>query len=159
MTITLFALLVFTGLGSLMSDRLGANRDRLLLGLGVGLTILVLLYRVGLGGVIEFGMSWPTPVRAATAVLLLAPLGLCLGTFMPLGLRAVSESSEFRQEYVAWAWAVNGFASVVSSVLATMLSMTVGFGNVMLLALALYWVAVAALRRFGSASSPERAAD
>ena len=35
--------------------------------------------------------------------------------------------TERTREYVAWAWAVNGFFSVIASILATILSMIVGF--------------------------------
>jgi hypothetical protein len=45
---------------------------------------------------------------------------------------------------------VNGFFSVVSSVLATMLSMTFGFRGVLFLALFAYAVAVLALARIPS---------
>jgi uncharacterized membrane protein len=66
---------------------------------------------------------------------------------MPLGLRSVAATTPHAEEYVAWAWAVNGFFSVVASVLATLLSMSLGFGTVMVLALAVYGVAIVALRR------------
>ena len=39
---------------------------------------------------------------------------------------------------VAWAWGVNGLGSVVSSVLAMMLAMAIGFEGVAWVALALY---------------------
>ena len=45
---------------------------------------------------------------------------------------------------MAWGWAVNGFASVVGSALATVLSMTFGFDWVLFLGLACYVLAVAA---------------
>jgi hypothetical protein len=48
--------------------------------------------------------------------------------------------------FVAWAWAVNGFASVTSSIVAVVLSMVVGFNAVLLAALAAYLVAVLTLR-------------
>ncbi len=51
------------------------------------------------------------------AFLVLAPLGMLLGIFMPLGLGAVSALTDHGEEYVAWGWAVNGFASVIGSVL------------------------------------------
>jgi hypothetical protein len=41
---------------------------------------------------------------------------------------------------------VNGFASVIGAVLTTILAMTIGFSAVLLLALAVYAVAVVALR-------------
>ena len=50
------------------------------------------------------------------------PLGLCLGMFMPLGLGVVNGLSDHPDEYIAWAWAVNGFFSVIGSVLTTILS-------------------------------------
>ena len=55
--------------------------------------------------------------------------------------------SEHADEYVAWSWAVNGFFSVIGSVLTTILAMTFGFRLVQLFALVVYGVAVLALRR------------
>ena len=52
-----------------------------------------------------------------------------------------------RREAVAWAWAVNGFCSVVASVLATILAMSFGFHAVLGLAAVIYAVGVAALLR------------
>jgi predicted MFS family arabinose efflux permease len=84
--------------------------------------------------------------RVLIAFGLLAPLGICLGMFMPLGVRAVSAMSEARREYVAWGWAVNGFSSVVGAVLATLLSMIFGFHAVLLLGLGAYLLALVAWR-------------
>jgi MFS family permease len=81
----------------------------------------------------------------AVAFAVLAPLGICLGAFMPLGLGAVAGLTRHGREYVAWGWAVNGFASVVGAVLTTILAMALGFGVVLFLALAVYGIAVAAL--------------
>lgn len=50
------------------------------------------------------------------------------------------------REYVAWGWAVNGFASVVGAVLATLLSMAYGFHVVLWLGLGAYVVALVAWR-------------
>ena len=78
-------------------------------------------------------LSTSLGVRVVVAILLLAPLGLCLGMFMPLGLGAVAApDATTTEEYVAWAWAVNGFFSVIGSVLTTILSMTFGFRLVQL---------------------------
>ena len=62
----------------------------------------------------------------------------------------MSRTGEHGEQYVAWAWAVNGFFSVIGSVLTTILAMELGFSRVQLLALAVYVVAAlayAALRR------------
>ena len=65
---------------------------------------------------------------------------------MPLGLGAVAGLSAHPREYVAWGWAVNGFASVVGSVLTTLLAMTFGFNIVLVFALAAYLIAIVTLR-------------
>ena len=61
--------------------------------------------------------------------------------FMPLGLGAVAGLTDHPPEYVAWGWAVNGFASVIGAVLTTILAMTFGFQVVLVLALVVYLVA------------------
>jgi spermidine synthase len=144
LTVTLFALLVFSGLGSLLSTRY-RRRNRTLLWLLAGIAALTLVYQFGIGPLAVRLAGTALAVRVAVAALLLAPLGLCLGAFMPLGLATVSSLSEHPREYVAWAWATNGFFSVVASVLATVLSMTFGFRAVLLLGFTIYAVGVAAL--------------
>ena len=59
---------------------------------------------------------------------------------------------------MAWAWAVNGFFSVIGSVLTTILSMTFGFRTVQLGALATYAVAVVVVRQAGSGGAAAVAA-
>ena len=78
--------------------------------------------------------------------LVLAPLGLCLGTFMPLGLTKVASLTDHPTEYVAWGWAVNGFASVVGATLTTVLAMSFGFDVALALGLLVYLGALVALR-------------
>lgn len=144
LTVTLASILVFTGLGALLSNRV-AHRARAVMPL-VFLVLcgLVAFYQWGLGGLMDSMLSASLPVRVVVALVVLAPLGLCLGMFMPLGLRQVGGLSEHADEYVAWAWAVNGFFSVIGSVLTTMLAMSFGFRAVQVSALVVYAVAVVA---------------
>lgn len=149
LTVTLFALLASTGVGSLLSERSTAAWPRALVVYGAALLVLVAGYEAALTPIVRAGIGWSFPVRVATTVALLAPLGLCLGAFMPIGLHAVAGATVHREAFVAWAWAVNGFCSVVSSVLATLLSMTIGFDGVMACGAGLYVVGIFALRRLG----------
>ena len=144
LSVTLFALLVFTGVGSGVSARQSGRRA--LLPLGALLTTLVLFYQYGLPPVLARAIGWPFGARVGLAVALLAPLGLCLGAFLPLGMRTAVALTPHRSAIVAWGWAVNAFAAVVSSVLSTILSMTFGFNAVMLAALGVYLLGIAALR-------------
>ena len=97
--------------------------------------------------VVDAFIVYALPVRIVVAVLFIAPLGLCLGAFMPIGLGAVSALTDHAKQYIAWAWAVNGFFSVVSSVLATILAMAFGFKLVLLLAMLAYSAGIAAFLR------------
>jgi hypothetical protein len=145
LTVTLFALLLFTGIGSIASARFIGKRERTLFVLFATTAGLSLAYQLGLGYLVTHFGGAPLSLRIAIAVALLAPLGPCLGAFMPLGLLTVSRLSPHAAEFVAWGWAVNGFASVVSSVLAVILSMVIGFNAVLMLAIGFYLLAVLAL--------------
>ena len=60
----------------------------------------------------------------AVTIALLAPLGLALGTAMPIGLGRLSA---MYPDGVPWAWGINGVFSVVASVLAIMVALNWGF--------------------------------
>jgi hypothetical protein len=145
LTVTLASLLIFTGIGALVSARTGARRHALPV-LLAAIAALTFFYQFGLPPLTDALLSQPLGLRVVVAFLVLAPLGLCLGTFMPLGLGAVARLTEHPREYVAWGWAVNGFASVVGAVLTTILAMSFGFKTVLFLALAAYAVALLSLR-------------
>jgi hypothetical protein len=146
LTVTLATLLVSAGLGSLAGGRERAGSRGGALPAFVALVGITLLYRVGLDPLVERLLAAPFALRAAAAVVAVAPLGLILGRFLPLGLAAFAAGTPREHEAVAWGWAVNGFASVVASVAVTLLAMSFGFDAVMALGLAAYAVALAALR-------------
>jgi hypothetical protein len=85
--------------------------------------------------------------RIAIALLLVAPLGFVLGMPFPLGLRVAMQCSS---ALGAWAWGVNGFFTVIGTVLALMLGMMVGFRMVLFLACACYLVGLLVIRRISS---------
>ncbi len=154
LSVTLFALLIFTGLGSLATAAYGGNRDRTLWTLFAVLVVLVGCYQLGLPAVIDRFVGSTLAVRCAVAILVIAPLGLCLGAFMPIGLATVAALSPHRTEYVAWGWAVNGFSSVISAVLSTIVAMSIGFKLVLLAAVAVYLIGIVALVRVPAPAIP-----
>ena len=74
--------------------------------------------------------------------------------FMPLGLSLVGRVTDHADEYIAWSWAVNGFFSVIGSVLTTILAMSYGFSEVQYFALAAYLVAAVSLTRYAARREP-----
>jgi hypothetical protein len=146
LTVTLASILLFTGIGALLSGRYQHHRQRVIPVLLVAIVGLTFFYQYALPELTDASLSWPLGARVALAFVVLAPLGICLGTFMPLGLGTVAGLTEYPREYVAWGWAVNGFASVIGAVLTTILAMTFGFRVVLFVALGAYLVALLALR-------------
>jgi hypothetical protein len=147
LTVTLAAILVSTGIGALLSSRLAVGERRVMPILLLCLTALTIFYQFGVDPLTDALLSHGLAVRVVVSLLLLAPLGFCLGMFMPLGLTRVAALTPFGQQYVAWAWAINGFFSVIGSVLTTILSMTFGFRTVQFAALGIYLIAAAAFTR------------
>lgn len=142
--VTLCAFLVFAALGSRLS---GGWRSANKVPLAVAaLGGVALVYRAALPSVFAALIDWPDAARIAVAVLLIAPLALCMGVPFPHGMTRLAGT---RAEAVPWAWAINGFASVVGSVLATLLAIHLGFSAVILLAVLCYAVACAVLKRVG----------
>lgn len=143
LTVVLMSLLVFTGLGALLSQRIGRPRQAVPI-LFLVLAALFVFYLAGLTPLTNALLDLPLAARVVISFLVVAPLGLCLGMFMPFGLGQVSAMTTYSREYVAWGWAVNGFVSVVGSALATILAMSYGFDVVLFWGLMAYLVALAA---------------
>ncbi|MEE8432207.1 MAG: hypothetical protein V3S16_13250, partial [Candidatus Desulfatibia sp.] len=64
-----------------------------------------------------------------------AACGFVMGIPYPLGLRVLGSTSD---ETIPWGMAANGFASVIGAAAAPLLALSLGFGNVLILAAALY---------------------
>jgi spermidine synthase len=155
--VVLSAFLLFAGLGSGFSARLAGEASG---GPGVahsmplplppiplavaGIVLCAGAYLVALPLLFHELMPQSTPVKIVLSVALIAPLAFCMGMPFPLGLRRVSSRVP---ELVPWAWAVNGSASVLSAVLASLLATHFGFTVVVALAVALYALAAAAFWR------------
>lgn len=157
LSVVLFSLLLFSGLGSYLSSKLvpqGEDPRHVLRWLVPALAVLMLVYIFMLPPVLRWGLGWSTPWRILFSVLLIAPLGLLMGMPFPLGFRLVAQVNE---PLTPWAWGVNGFASVVGSILSVMLAQTIGFSLVMALAIVIYLVGLGALLSLRIEQSPTAA--
>jgi len=84
-------------------------------------------------------------IKIVMSVVLIAPLAFCMGMPFPLGLKRLAERAP---DFIPWAWGINGFASVMSAALATLLAIEFGFTAVLLFALLSYASAAFMLRRW-----------
>jgi ABC-type multidrug transport system fused ATPase/permease subunit len=133
-TVVLSAFLVFAGLGARFSLRLAAGARWPFAAIICMAAAYALLLPPLLGWAMGLALGW----KMALTMLLVAPLAFCLGMPFPLGLAAVGARAA---SLVPWAWGVNGFASVVATLLASLLAIHFGYTAVLLLAAALYAVA------------------
>jgi hypothetical protein len=137
LAVVLFALLLFSGLGSLTVRRWSLSRALLLL------MALIAVYPLLLEPVSRLILDQAGWGRILLSVAALAPIGFLMGLPFAGGLRVV----EAREPgLVPWAWAINGSFSVVSSVLAVMIALSWGFSAVLWLGAAAYGLAFLAFR-------------
>lgn len=139
LSVVLLSLLIFTGLGSLLSARWRRPRGALIAALATSVA-LIGASAIGLQDLLRALIDLPFAARIAVAVLLLAPFGLTLGMAMPIGL---SRLSALHPGGVPWAWGINGITSVLASVMAIAIAITWGFTAATLVALACYLGALA----------------
>ncbi len=102
----------------------------------------VLTFGLARAASILSSLTEPTGLALWVTIAVLAPLGLVLGIFFPLGIR---RAESLHEDLVPWAWGINGFASVTGGVLAVVLAMSFGFSSVWALSVGIYALGVAAL--------------
>ena len=147
--VVLCAFLVFAAAGSWLAGQWQGTEIRnsyLPVGISVMATI-ALTYLVILPGIFEALMHLPDTAKIAVSIALIAPLAICMGMPFPTGTMRLANIA---QDSIPWAWAINGFASVVGAVLATLLAIHLGFAAVIILAVLIYGLGAVALGSFGS---------
>jgi hypothetical protein len=144
LTVTLFSLLLGTGIGAVTSRRLS---DAALERSGTIALLLVAALGVVVVGVvtplIDWAIPFVRPLRIALAVAVLVPIGMLLGIPMPTGLRLLRARSP---QMVTWAWGINGALSVLGATMAIFIAMNWGFRATLLVASATYLIGLVALR-------------
>ncbi len=120
--VVLFSVLLFSGIGSWLSEKLVHSERAMRVPLFVLLgTVLVL--GIATPEIIHAVDSATTPVRVMVAVLLLMPLGLLMGMPFSLGMRAAAARPGTP---TAFLWGINGATSVCASVLGVVIALFFG---------------------------------
>jgi hypothetical protein len=139
LTVTLFALLLGTGIGSFLSRWVpdpAVRRVGLIAILGVVVTAL--LASVALPAVIDTAIAWPLAIRIAIAALFMLPMGVLFGVPLPSGIRVLATR---QAPLIPWGWGMNGAFSVVGATLAVFVAMNWGFAVTLCTGAAAYTVA------------------
>jgi hypothetical protein len=143
LTVTLFSLLLGTGLGAGWSRRL----DEVSLRRSGAKAILVvaliaLAFIVIAPPIVSWAIPYQRAARMVVAVVMLVPIGVALGIPMPTGLRMLSLRSP---QMLPWAWGINGALSVLGATLAIFIAMNWGFRVTLMTAASTYLIGLAAL--------------
>ena len=136
--------LVFAGCGSAWSRRYVTARDyrRGVSGAVMVIVSLGLIYLFVLGPAIGYLMTQPMFIKVLFTTVFIVPLAFCMGMPFPLAMSSLGHQDGGM--LMPWAWGVNGCASVISAVLATLIAIHYGFVVVILLGLSLYVIAATA---------------
>ena len=151
LSVSLFSLILASGLGSLTSDRLKLDvRGKLLTW-----AILVVAYLVALSQVLpsifQHTNDQERLVRICISIAIIMPLGFLLGFAFPTGMRLVEAVDS---QPTPWFWGINGATGVLASVLGVMFSMALGINVTMVLAAACYLLLIpVSFRLFGMKQS------
>ena len=136
LSVVLAALLLATGVGALSSSwivaRLGSLRYVVYVLAGLMFALYFFLFPL-----LPACVGLPFAARLLIVASSVGPLGVLLGTFVPIALDDLKQSAN---ALVPWAWGVNGIASVMAPVLGAAVSMTWGIGALFLSAIPLYLV-------------------
>jgi SAM-dependent methyltransferase len=137
--VVLASFLVFAGLGSFWSQRYsvqGTQRSGMLRA-ALGIIVTGVAYLFLLDHLFNWLSAWPAMGRMVVSGLLIAPLAFFMGSPFPLALSSLGKQAS---TLIPLAWGVNGCASVLSAVLASLLAIHFGFFAVVVLALMLYGI-------------------
>jgi hypothetical protein len=137
MAITLFTILLSSGIGSFLSRNFSERPFKLLAAVIPVMAIMILAYALFLDDIIARLMNLSHFMRGLATVLIIAPLGLLMGMPFPAGLRYVDR---FRTELNPWAWGINAFATVVGSGTCILISSSFGLRAALLLGSATYLI-------------------
>jgi spermidine synthase len=146
LSVILFSILIFSGLGSYFSKRLSFKnfnyKHSFLL-----IIIISILYILFLNSIFNSLLHLNTIIRIIIAIGLLSPLSFFMGFPFPSGIKFISAK---HNEIIPWAWAVNSIFTVFGSVLCLFLSITFGFVQTWIIALLFYFIAYIFVNRLES---------
>jgi hypothetical protein len=142
LTVTLFSLLLGTGLGAGWSRRFDQRSLRRTGAIALGtIAVIGLVVIAVVTPIVAWAIPFDRATRMGVAVATLVPIGVALGIPMPTGIRLLSARAP---DMVAWAWGINGALSVLGATLAIFIAMNWGFQVTLLAASVTYLIGLAA---------------
>ncbi len=130
--VVLFAVLMASGVGSMVSPRVPWRSG------AVMLTVTGVAYPFVIRGLTTVVLPAPLLVRVVVGAVAITPLGFLMGIMFPRGIAYLEQRAP---HLVPWAWGINGTVSVISAVTAALLALAFGFSFVLVVGAAAYGLA------------------
>jgi len=130
-------MLISSGIGSYCSSLLKTHQKTLLKITGI-ISGIILVYVIFIGTFLSSTVGFPIAVKTTLACLIIALPSFFMGMPFPIGLKIVDS---IKKSDVPWAWGINGCVSVISTSLAVITAVELGFIAMMLIAALSYALA------------------
>jgi hypothetical protein len=134
LAVVLFSMLLFTGIGSFISERIPVSGKGLFRFVPAIIAAALVTTALTLPGVIAGTIATALSTRTAIVLAFTAPIAMLLGLCFPFGVRLIANTPTV----TAWAWGLNGAFGVLASILAVGLSIWVGIDTNFWVAACLY---------------------
>jgi hypothetical protein len=145
-SVVLVSLLIASGLGSLLVDRFNLPPPTICAVIAVGLAVLT----PSVFGIIHGTLGMSGPARFSIAIVILSAFGVLMGMPLALGVRRLGAEDA---RSVAWAWGINGVASVIGSCLVMIVMVFVGSHAALTAAALCYAISAVAARVWSGPSA------
>ena len=146
LAVVLAGLLLATGVGAYLASRYSPARAVSVITAGtISIAVAIVIWLVFARIVQPLTMHQGFVIRIGVVLAGLLPVGVLLGLPFPTAIRAIEQQ---QPRFIAWAWGVNGVTSVLSSIVAILVAMRLGFSVVVLIASATYLAAMVSFRMF-----------
>jgi hypothetical protein len=130
-------MLISSGLGSYFSSRYRTNRNTLLK-LTALIAGFILIYTFFIGSFLSSTVGLNMEIKLVITGILIAIPSFFMGMPFPIGLKIVNQ---INKSNVPWAWGINGCLSVISTSMAAIIAVELGFMILMFFASVAYGIA------------------
>jgi hypothetical protein len=155
LSILLFTLILTTGLGSLLSERLPLDTPVKFAGWAVLVSLYITLLPRWIPDVFVALDASSLFIRAAACVAAVAPAGILMGFGFPTGMRLISAIDKTP---TPWFWGINGAAGVLASVAAVVCSIALGISATLMAGAVCYLLLIPVTVVFMSSAFSQAAA-
>jgi hypothetical protein len=152
--VTLGGMLLASGAGSVLSTRLPWDTVKRVTVVIVLLLLLLNVHAWLLDDIVRGTLAWSLVFRVLLALFIVGTTGALMGVPFPTGLHMMNAQVSKTEGMVAWAWGMNGVASVMAPLLNLVVSVTFGLRTALLSAAALYLLALLAFRGWVGNANP-----